>query len=470
MNIISRVFNIFISTKDLEKDIQNRVTTILATAHQLNLPKTINPLYANKELERSVWSVNKDIKKIERNGRLTRHQKVELHKVKRVLLALQLGGKITAEMLERNPTYEKFILDQRWNHIAPRYNHVLPVIAGIPGVILDGNTIGLESLDRSKKYSITQKGLVQYAPAQWKTLIAHEQDDPTKWGNQYAVEVVTSVKDPHEHHPLLVGDHSWLRLKTPEGLIYSWGVYGPVFKLRNNLRSMFRLIVGATNECPDRYETVSKNENFFHETCIGISQEEFQVLMSEIKKLNEKGIPYSLYSKNCTGHVKRILSKIGIKINHHFTPYEALRNKFFSKKTIQLGERFIPKFVRKIFGIYVNTLFGIMVFIGQGSKSSSKVTEIYGSEFTPDIRSINDIFFGIKGEHPLALRQWQKEVDSWRKAEIDKVQQNKQALLQQKSQLGAFEEEKRQSIDVSISQQDASIKQLQFSIPKHDKR
>ena len=83
---------------------------------------------------------------------------------------------------------------------------------------------------------IIKQGIMPWPQHNVKELFAHTKEDPSAWGNQYIYEVVTSLMDKEEKTPYFTGDHCWLRLRTKDGDVFSWGVVRPSITVWQGLK------------------------------------------------------------------------------------------------------------------------------------------------------------------------------------------------------------------------------------------
>ena len=134
----------------------------------------------------------------------------------------------------------------------------------------------------------------------WSELKPFRTCDPINWGNQYIFEFCAITADS----PRKNGDHSWFRLKTPSGDIYSIGLYRPgKSDWLDNLNFPLRIKKGTLMQpdvsefWPGKIETIS----------IAITKAEFEEMKQTVEndKKND-GLTFQLFQNNCTLYCKKI--------------------------------------------------------------------------------------------------------------------------------------------------------------------
>lgn len=464
--------------KSLSKDIehcQKMLEAVQAKIQDLNLPATINAVAVNKEVSRELYQAKKFIEKISSNywkKEVAKHQS-KLDDLIRIIISAKIGGQITPKMLADNPKFQKFIHKACWHNAAVRYNHVLPVIDGKPGLIYEDKPISYDDLiDKGWKtaFLITKSGASFHWPFHFDKMVPHDHQDASKWGNQYAVEIMTSVKDD----PRQPGDHSWLRLKNPQGDIYSFGIFGPMQSCMEGFKQRLSLKINGCADNPDRYETIDQNENHFHGTTIAISKEQFEALQDEMLKVSQKGTPVALLKTNCTGHIKRLVDKVGIRIESQWSTGEFLGHMIFSKKIRHLCNRIIPGFIKTIFSAIGHFFQGLALLLLSAGTRDKKIKEVWGDEFQADVPTFFDKFKTVYIEHPRALRKWQRKIDRWREEEISNLSKKKSELAKQKLELESDRLndncDKLKALETELNAIDEKIKKLPYLLPNNGEK
>lgn len=419
----------------LFKDAVDKLNSAFETAAS-DIEKEIHPM-RNDEVYDKVYEAGKMIKKIEEalGKSATADEQEAVGLLKRCVLSMRLGGKITPEILKQNPDFESFILANHWHHKAYRYEHILPVIDGQPGVVYEGEAIKFSELlgkkdseDRpfvdpaSKKMDnccIIKQGIMPWPQHNVKELFAHTKEDPSAWGNQYIYEVVTSLMDKEEKTPYFTGDHCWLRLRTKDGDVFSWGVVRPSITVWQGLKQRSTMMLNGAPECPDGFESLEKKEHHMLATQIPITEEQFEEIKANLNKMNKEGVPFSVMTGlTCQGHVVHQASKIGVKINSEMSGATFIGKSFLGKTVNWLWKALVPKIIR----IAITYIFDFVLGITVGRLLSihavdPKVREIYGNEFDGFTHNFFNIFKPVQVQHPLAMRKWQRKVEAFRNSE-----------------------------------------------------
>ncbi|CRX38356.1 hypothetical protein [Estrella lausannensis] len=401
-----------------------------------DLQNKVHPM-KNDAVYDEVYDAGKLIKKIETaiGKHASAEDKEAVGVLKRCVMSMRLGGSITPEILKANPEFEKFITANHWHHKAYRYEHVLPVIDGEPGVFYEGQGIKFSELmtknDEENKplvdpYSkkmpnccIIKQGIMPWAQHNVKELFAHTQEDPSTWGDQYVYEIVTSLLDKEEKTPHFTGDHCWLRLRTKDGDVYSWGVVRPDITVWQGLKQRSTMMLNGAPECPDGFESLEKKEHHMLATQIPITEEQFEEIKGNLNKMNKNGVPFSVMTGlTCQGHVVHQASKIGVKINSEMTGATFIGKSFFGKTVNWLWKAIVPKVIR----VVITYLFDFVLGLTVGRLLSihavdPKVRETYGDEFDGFTHNFFNIFKPVMVQHPLAMRKWQRKVEAFRNSD-----------------------------------------------------
>ncbi len=419
-SLLGKLLLLFTDVKKLKrdiKDIDSLITTVWDRIQLLDLRENVHPLTRDEQASGLIYKASRLIKKLEKRTIIKRVWKYtsKIEHLKRRILSVRLGGQITAKMLEKHPEYERFIRKYHWDKAAVVYDHVLPVVNGEPGVIFDGKPMSFSTLKNPTNWSwknwVFKQGMVRHWPYHFEKMVSHDQGDPAKWGNQYVVEIVTSLTDRGEDRPS--GDHSWLRLKTPDGKIFSFGIQAPLTKFKDLFKNRLKIVLGGCADNPDRYETMDRHENFFHETEIAINEEKFETLKNEMERISKLGVPFGWLSSNCTTMIRKLLNKVGIQIKSTMTPSTYVSKRLFSRKWRRRYQMIMPRCIEMAFRKITNFFFRMLLRIAGNGTMTKKVKQVYGKEFKPDDSLI---------DHPIALRKWQRNIDTWRNEEIRKVQ------------------------------------------------
>lgn len=275
---------------------------------------------------------------------------------KKKLLCIKLGGEISEQDLTNFLDFERFIENNAWHNKAIAYNHVISMKNNEPHLLVNGisrpwsevkniqqtdGTPWINQYNYLENVAITAKGLVSTALDKF---IPHSHDDPGKWGNQYVLEIV-SGKDKQSKDKCL-GTHSWIRLKTPDGDIYSHGLYGGEVKGLEKL-SPYAIRKGAADS-PDRFDTLEPGRIEMQVTSIPIKAAQFDLLKSTIEGYMEDGIPYGFSNYNCTSHVRALAALVNVDVGTEERISSFVAKKVFHVRIQRFFKRFLGARVKKM--------------------------------------------------------------------------------------------------------------------------
>lgn len=106
-------------------------------------------------------------------------------------------------------------------------------------------------------------------------------------------------------------NHGWLRLKDPEGNVYSLGTFwDPDYQLGAIQR--FDSLPGYVRGAGDLQEFLGQEEHW-KRTKIVLDQEKFDALKKRIVHEQHQGVNYNLINGNCVSFVGRLMKEIGIQ-------------------------------------------------------------------------------------------------------------------------------------------------------------
>lgn len=271
------------------------------------------------------------------------------------------------------------------------------------------------------------KGVQKLDMYDWKELKPFKQGNPADWGNQYVFEFCICCSTT----PRFTGDHSWIRLKTPTGDIYSVGLYRPGKPdWTHNFRQPFRVKEGLLMQ-PDVSEFWPCD---LYTIPVAITEEQFLKMKHTIEKdKQDNDQVFQLFQKNCMLYCHKIAALGDIRLP---TTEIALRM-ITPLKTQQKAEEVMNKspLLKKIF-IHTQAFFINLTQVLLGaSKVDAKVSAKHpGQKIKPHIQSIFDIFKISKSElnHPFTLGQkTRKRIMNWRQEETSKLK-SEQAKLASK--------------------------------------
>jgi hypothetical protein len=215
---------------------------------------------------------------------------------------------------------------------------------------------------------------------------------------------------------VFLGDHSHLVLVDDQGNRVGVGQYGMAedFNCAHAMSACGRKKGGI--ETPDRYLLLPKDSHSYKKTDLIVSRQEFACLMDQVKKDKaDPNLSVSLGKSNCTGYVKGLLEKIGIELPTKMSFAEALVRKYAPLSLVKRGDAWwnsvkgeVPDWCKKAIyffpPIYLVTM-GMSLLVRLGSfHNFRKEAPDYG---------FDDVFlkpWNFWGNHPMALRLWQRKV------------------------------------------------------------
>jgi hypothetical protein len=147
-----------------------------------------------------------------------------------------------------------------------------------------------------------QSGIANDTYYNWTELKPFKKEENHAWGNRYIVELCALAGSGFR----LFGDHSWIRLKTPEGDIYSFGIYR-----EDNFIASGLSVKQADIQSPDVSEFWPEK---IHTIAFEIKQEQFQAIKAKVEQDKKTGVIFHVVEKNCSTYAVEILESAGIKL------------------------------------------------------------------------------------------------------------------------------------------------------------
>lgn len=263
-----------------------------------------------------------------------------------------------------------------------------------------------------------QQGIQNLDMYDWSELKPFMKGDPVEWNHQYVFEFCSC----HNPDSIKNGVHSWIRLKTPTGDIYSVGLYRPD-KIDANYNMPLRVKPAYLMQ-PD----VSEFWDFeITKVDFAISEEAFYKIKQTIEndKRNEEELIFQVFDSNCLLYNKK-LGKIGgvdlptlDNVLCFITPTNIAQSvaKFMDK---------LPSFVQKVC-LYVTAFFVncAQALLG-GCKIGDELNEKQKKKAIPHINSFADLFDvnKIYLHHPNTVGyKTREQVLCWRMREIELLNQ-----------------------------------------------
>ena len=302
------------------------------------------------------------------------------------------------DLFFQNPEFADFMFSGFLHKSMLYFKHSLTGADGQIGLAVNGQfTAASEILNRffvengvvysiengmKKRWMYNHQGLVCFDPSSWLHPIPFNKLSTPP--GEYRVQVVTSLKDPKDHNLLdkvsKGAVHSWLRLVTPEGDVYSlgWGHNPKEFNLFQPLASL-----RARLSCPDTFEVTSSN---FLETTIPISEQQAESLL-EFVAINayDDSARFNYFSGNCVEFASQALEYANIaQIPDRKISIPEMLYKVLVPKPLKKGISFIVKNVNRVLPGFIKTsisglfkfcfslvLMPLVIFLGAWKRNSS---------------------------------------------------------------------------------------------------
>ena len=294
-----------------------------------------------------------------------------------------------------------------------------------------------------------QNGIQNKDMYDWSKLKPFKKGNPNDWGNQYIFEFCACCS--RNGSVRLQGDHAWFRLKTPEGDIYSIGLYrlGKRGKL-DHVCFPFRVKPGHLMQ-PDVSEfwpipifTIP----------VAITKEQFEAIKQSVEedKKNE-GTKFQLFDNNCTQYTKRKAALAGINIPTSIHIIRYITPKCILKVTDKL-----PKLIRKVISVVATPFLNLILFF-LGSGKVDKSLKNKRITIKPHSSSFADLFKQTKLQFhpPLYLAHHTRPlIENWRKKKLEKYQDEKRRLIKRKDP----------SLKNRLEQIEKKIKRIPYALPK----
>jgi hypothetical protein len=360
---------------------------------------------------------------------------------RRELLALKLG--ISSDVFTKNPGFEKFATDTHLERYLMEYQHSLHVDPHSEKVSILSNgeymrweeTVQLiESFPKQTGSPILpwvygQKGLQSDDMYNWSKLKPYKRTDASEWGFRYIFELAVCCADtPHK-----TGDHGWLRLKTPEGDVYSVGLYRPGKRsLSDNWKLPFRLKHGHLM-MPDVSEFWPCE---IRSLKIRITEQQFYAMVSTIEfEKTQDQLIFQLFQSNCVLWAQHIAESVGVKFPYTGDSCARLLVPRCIEPIVDACYDLLPSCVKKVSEISLAIIFNTaQIALGAGVVDK-EVKKKNGSYVQPHISSISDIFKPSKMNlhHPYTFgNETLPRIEGWRVRETALLEQTRSSCTNQK--------------------------------------
>lgn len=310
----------------------------------------------------------------------------------KLLLASKLN--INPIIFDKNPGFEEFARTYHIERYVMHYDHVVKVDPKTHEVKLgamkwseipEGIRNKPSNRNRQNKpWIYGQNGPQSKDMYEWEALTPYKIVDKPEWGNRYIFEYCVCCED----HFRLNGDHSWFRLKTPEGEIYSIGLYRPNKRgTKDNLLLPLRMKVGYLVS-PDLSEFYPDP---IHTIEMEISAEKFKEMIAAINKEKKNDHNhFHLPELNCTEYANKYARMAGMDLPTKVSAVRYLAPKFL----VKLGDK-LPNIVQKVLLVAFTPLLNLaLLAFGAGSidHELKKKIKKHSLDIQPHISSFWDLF------------------------------------------------------------------------------
>ena len=352
----------------------------------------------------------------------------DIDNLSKEITAGKLG--ITKEQLEANPYLQEFTEKHYLERYLLHFEHTLQIDSETGKILIkeQGSFVPWDLVaekiknwrprltDPCQYWFYGKEGIQQKNMYDWETLTPYKIEDPSSWNHQYIFEICACYNPDSTK----IGNHSWFRLRTPKGEVFSIGLYRPIKGLSSNLNTPFRAKPGHLIQ-PDVSEfwnsqittlPIQITESFFNEMKRTIERDKA-----------ENKLIFHLNNSNCLLYCKKIgaIAKISLPTE------EPISSFIFPKGIITLLNyvtSYLPETIRKIVltvpAFFLNTT---QLLLGANCLDAN-LNEEQKKQAVPLITSFLDIFNFQKTiyNHPITFIQKTKEIISqWRAEQIENL-------------------------------------------------
>lgn len=367
----------------------------------------------------------------------------EIEALNKQVTAAKLG--IRAEVFDKNPGFQKFVEDTYLFNYLLEYGDDIkldPMTQEI--AIRKSDTYcpwkevyqEMQSWPKSENkpsqpWLYGPEGICNEDMYRWTELKPFKKGDPAEWNHQYVFEFCMC----YNPRTIKNGNHSWLRLKTPTGDIYSVGLYRPGKPdLTHNLRKPFRIKQGYLMQ-PDVSEFWQYK---IYTIDVAITEQDFLKMKKTIEKDKEdQHMLFQLFNNNCLLYIKKIGAIAGIDLPTEESILELVTPPSWKCKVKAILGR-LPQCIQKI--CHIVTAFFVnlgQLALGAGAIDAD-LNEKQKMRAEPHLKSLKDLFDPHKMvlDHPRTLAfNTREKVMAWRKKKLEKLQMTESdpAILVEKS-------------------------------------
>jgi len=371
----------------------------------------------------------------------------EIEALNKQVTAAKIGIRHSA--FDHNPGFQQFVEKTYLERYLLEYDHMVSVDAKTQKVSLlkDGKLQPWTEIQREmktwKESTATPHWTWIYGPEgiqnkdfhDWSELKPHTKDNPAKWHHQYVFEFCVC----YNPESLLNGNHSWLRLKTPTGDIYSVGLYRPGKPngVIGNVKTPMRIKPGYLMH-PD----VSEFWPFkIYSIDVAITEKDFLKMKQTIEEDNRnQDSVFQLFNNNCMLYCKKIAAIANIDIPTAESVLELTTPQKLQNRVKQFFS-ILPSFVKKICNVVVSFFINILLVCLGGCFIDGKLNENRKKRAVAHFTSATQLFDPEKTvlHHPLTMAfKTYPKVMEWRKQELEnlkKTETNRDVIAEKTRQI-----------------------------------
>lgn len=286
--------------------------------------------------------------------------------------------------------------------------------------------------DRFQHLNYGMNGVQNKNAFDFEELIPYKKENPENWGKKYIFEFCSCC----ENAPRFIGDHSWIRLKTPDGDIYSVGLYRPLNTKKSLQKDPLRIRKGLLMQ-PDISEFWPTP---IHRIPFEITQEEFFKIKKQVEMDKKQDTEIlEAFGKNCTEYAEKLGSLAGIKLPLKKPIWKLIAHKYAGQKIVHAMEFLQPKTPSNLVFISekITSFFcsGALSLFG-ARKVDEEVHTPNQIKVKPKFHRLADLFNSEKCniKHPHTLgHDAAKWVSEKRNLEIEKLLKEKELIMNSSS-------------------------------------
>ena len=365
---------------------------------------------------------------------------------------------ITKEQLDAHSFLQEFTEKNYLERYIVHYDHTLEIDNDTGDVLIRENDVFVSWNSVSSKlksweprllsprqdWFYGKKGIQQQNMYDWEILTPYKIDDAATWNHEYVFEICAC----YNPESVMIGNHSWVRLKTPTGEIYSVGLYRPSKGMSSNLDTPLRAKPGYLTQ-PD----VSEFWNFeIFTIAVKIDEQIFNKMKRAIEQdKRENNLIFHLNNDNCLLWCKKIgaIAKVSLSTEEPASSF-IFPKRFIS--TINYIHGYLPTTIKKITdstaAFFLNTL---QLLLG-ANHLDANLNDQQRQKAKPLITGLSDMFNFERTiyNHPITFIQKTKAmIVQWRAEQINLL---RSGLMCNDSERSALNER---------------IKEIEFSLPPH---